>query len=106
MPNEAVRGYSGLPNPESSSADGVGGRESRSPDIGDEGCRPVVRIRSSPLGLAPAFAEPVPRKVQILERAETMGDLLTRLTVARKRYDKSNGPCNVVLLRFGMLFPG
>src|SRR5215831_7310156 len=47
-----------------------------------------------------------PRKVQIFERAETMGDLLTRLTVARKRYDKSNGPCNVVLLRFGMLFPG
>src|SRR6516164_1708633 len=90
-PNGAVGGYSGLPNPESSSADGVGGRESRSPDIGDEGCRPVVRIRSSPLGLAPAFAEPVPRKVQILERAETMGDLLTRLTVARKRYDKSNG---------------
>ena len=49
-----------MPNPESSSADGVGVRESRSPDIGDEGCRPVVRIRSSPLGLAPALAEPVP----------------------------------------------
>src|SRR5215831_13614327 len=34
--------------------------EIRSPDIRDEGCRPVVGIRSSPLGLAPAFAEPVP----------------------------------------------
>src|SRR5215471_652664 len=40
--------------------------------------------------------------VKILERAETMGDVLPRRTAVRKRYGKryaSNvGPCNVVLL--------
>ena len=58
-PSGAFRGYSGLPNPEQSFADGFRGRGSRSPDTRDEGCRPVARIRSSPSGLVPVSAEPV-----------------------------------------------
>jgi hypothetical protein len=58
--NEASRSYSEWSNPESSFEDGVGGMESRSRDIRDEDCRRVARTPSSPLGPAPAYAEPVP----------------------------------------------
>jgi hypothetical protein len=43
--------------------------------------------------------------VQILERAETMGDLLPRRTPVGKRYTSNVGPCNVVLLPSRNAFP-
>ena len=47
-----------------------------------------------------------PRKVKILERAESMGDVTTRRTAARKTLHVDCGPCNVVLLPFWNAFPG
>ena len=46
------------------------------------------------------------RKAKVLERAESMSDVPTRRTAAAKTLHVNCGPCNVVLLRFGMLFPG
>ena len=43
-----------------------------------------------------------PRKVK---RAESMGDVPTRRTAARKTLDVNCGPCNVVLLPFWNAFP-
>ena len=48
----------------------------------------------------------LPRKVKILERAESMGDVPTRRTAARKTLHVNCGPCNVVLLAFWNAFPG
>ena len=46
------------------------------------------------------------RKVKILERAESMGDVPTRRTAARKTLHVNFGPRNVVLLPFWNAFPG
>ena len=46
------------------------------------------------------------RKVQILERDETMGDVLKRRTAKGKTLRVKFGPCNVVLLPFWNAFTG
>jgi hypothetical protein len=43
------------------------------------------------------------RKVQILERDETMGDVLKRRTAKGKTLRVKFGRCNVCYFRFGML---
>ena len=45
-------------------------------------------------------------KVQILERDETLGDVLKRRTAKGKTLRVKFGPCNVVLLLFWNAFPG
>ncbi len=44
----------------------------------------------------------LPRKVKILERAETMGDGPTRSNSLGKTLRANSGPCNVVLRPFRM----
>jgi transaldolase len=46
------------------------------------------------------------RKVKILERAESMGDVPTRRTAPRKTLHVNCGPSNVVLIPFWNAFPG
>ena len=45
------------------------------------------------------------RKIKILERAESMGDVPTRRTAARKTLHVNCGPCNVVLTSVLECFP-